>query len=653
MTTYADRINGVETAMAIKAPARFATTGNITLSGLQTIDGSLTAVGDRVFVWQQTDPTYNGLWDASMSAWTRSIDMNGARDVTRGTQVYITDGFQYAGATFTVTTVDPIVGSTAINAAPIFWASRITNPFYLGVGGQSNALGSDFGASTDWMSIPGRVYVWVPSLNGWRDAALRQGLEPFNANGSNNSSVWAALNISYRHGGIVRMIFAVEGSTEIEQWTGGGYRNGSPIATDRSVSATNRVQFKKWVDALAAAGVAQLDGLIWWQGEADLDTPEATYLSELGFLYSDLKARGVSPDPIRKFPMVVHGLYTGPKSGQQANRSRSLEKFARENQQFCGFAVSSDLAGRDDTPADPNSIINHFTSASYVTAGNRAGIAMCGMWVGNSVISDERLNDVTIPASGLIGAQIGNRTYEKDAVSSGTLSLVISNGQMRGETYPLSGTVTVNMDPNANSGLNQGGVRFQFYTLSNSDTITFKSDNGAGTTRQIQMMGEAAAANGDVGIAITGAAGRGTITYTGSRYEIEFWPRTAHSTAVIQAGTNTSRRMFNPAELRVAADAGITARMGVQIHSTDANISLNARGGTYIRQTATLTGNRILSLTSTGAIGGDRVVISREGAGAFNYTVRDATVTANAKILTAAGQKAEFIWNGTQWDLLY
>jgi hypothetical protein len=42
--------------LAIKAPARVATTGsNITLSGLQTIDGIALAAGDRVLVKDQTD----------------------------------------------------------------------------------------------------------------------------------------------------------------------------------------------------------------------------------------------------------------------------------------------------------------------------------------------------------------------------------------------------------------------------------------------------------------------------------------------------------------------------------------------------------------------------------------------------------------------
>ena len=56
------------------ASAEVATTTNITLSGLQTIDGYTTLVSDRVLVKNQTDPTTNGVYLAATGAWTRSPD---------------------------------------------------------------------------------------------------------------------------------------------------------------------------------------------------------------------------------------------------------------------------------------------------------------------------------------------------------------------------------------------------------------------------------------------------------------------------------------------------------------------------------------------------------------------------------------------------
>ena len=55
-----------------KAPAITATSGNITLSGLQTINGVTVADGDTVLVKDQTNTAENGIYIASATAWTYS-----------------------------------------------------------------------------------------------------------------------------------------------------------------------------------------------------------------------------------------------------------------------------------------------------------------------------------------------------------------------------------------------------------------------------------------------------------------------------------------------------------------------------------------------------------------------------------------------------
>ena len=61
---------------AIKAECQVTTTVNITLSGLQTIDGYTTLAGDRVLVKNQTNQTQNGIYVAATGAWARSTDAN-------------------------------------------------------------------------------------------------------------------------------------------------------------------------------------------------------------------------------------------------------------------------------------------------------------------------------------------------------------------------------------------------------------------------------------------------------------------------------------------------------------------------------------------------------------------------------------------------
>ena len=59
-----------------KGAVKCATTANITLSGLQTIDTYSVLAGNRVLVKNQTNSAENGIYVASASAWTRATDMD-------------------------------------------------------------------------------------------------------------------------------------------------------------------------------------------------------------------------------------------------------------------------------------------------------------------------------------------------------------------------------------------------------------------------------------------------------------------------------------------------------------------------------------------------------------------------------------------------
>jgi hypothetical protein len=66
----------LNTLIGAKTSCVMATTANITLSGLQTIDGITTVAGDRVLVKNQTSVPTNGIYIASTGAWTRAPDMD-------------------------------------------------------------------------------------------------------------------------------------------------------------------------------------------------------------------------------------------------------------------------------------------------------------------------------------------------------------------------------------------------------------------------------------------------------------------------------------------------------------------------------------------------------------------------------------------------
>lgn len=108
-----DRIFGANSSLAIKAPVKVATTTDITLSGEQTIDGVSIVSGDRVLVKDQTDGTENGIYYADTSAWDRSPDFDGNRDVAQGCMVFVNQGSTNANGWFILSTSNPIVIGTS------------------------------------------------------------------------------------------------------------------------------------------------------------------------------------------------------------------------------------------------------------------------------------------------------------------------------------------------------------------------------------------------------------------------------------------------------------------------------------------------------------------------------------------------------------
>src|SRR5882672_10333780 len=107
-----DRLQGVNVGAAVKVPSRLATTANITLSGLQTIDGVVTVQDDRVLVKNQTTSSQNGIYLADSGAWERDKDWDGSFDVKKGTVVHVTEGATYTRTWWEVTTSDPITPGT-------------------------------------------------------------------------------------------------------------------------------------------------------------------------------------------------------------------------------------------------------------------------------------------------------------------------------------------------------------------------------------------------------------------------------------------------------------------------------------------------------------------------------------------------------------
>ena len=107
-----------------KQPVAVATLSNITLSGLQTIDGYTTLDGDRVIVKNQTTTANNGIYIASSGAWSRSSDANTWNELVSAI-AFVEYGSQAGSAWFCTVTPGGTLGTT-----PVTWAQFTTSATY-------------------------------------------------------------------------------------------------------------------------------------------------------------------------------------------------------------------------------------------------------------------------------------------------------------------------------------------------------------------------------------------------------------------------------------------------------------------------------------------------------------------------------------------
>jgi len=96
-----------------KEPVRLASTANLSLSGLLTVDGVVTVAGDRVLVKNQTAATANGIYTASVGAWKRAPDAASSRTIRAGMMIYVQEGTQ-AGNVWSIISDQPDIGTDSI-----------------------------------------------------------------------------------------------------------------------------------------------------------------------------------------------------------------------------------------------------------------------------------------------------------------------------------------------------------------------------------------------------------------------------------------------------------------------------------------------------------------------------------------------------------
>jgi phage-related tail fiber protein len=102
-----------------------ATTGNITLSGLQTIDGIALTAGKRALVKDQTDQKTNGVYDVSAGAWTRSADSDTSAELYKGAVLVLAGTANGLTQWTNTNSVAPVVGTDNITYGQLKGAANV------------------------------------------------------------------------------------------------------------------------------------------------------------------------------------------------------------------------------------------------------------------------------------------------------------------------------------------------------------------------------------------------------------------------------------------------------------------------------------------------------------------------------------------------
>lgn len=181
-------VDSVAQGLDVKLSVKCATTANITLSGLQTIDGITVVANDRVLVKNQSTASANGVYLASASAWTRATDMDAWTEVPNAF-TFVEEGTTL-GDTGWVCTANAggTLGSTSIT-----WAQFSGAGTYLAGNGLS-LTGSTFAA----VGTANRIAV---SGSGIDIDAAYVGQSSITTLGTIATGTWSATTIAVNKGG--------------------------------------------------------------------------------------------------------------------------------------------------------------------------------------------------------------------------------------------------------------------------------------------------------------------------------------------------------------------------------------------------------------------------------------------------------------------
>ena len=297
------------------------------------------------------------------------------------------------------TLTTPVITGGSISGATIDGVTLESEPIFLVCSGQSNAV---LFPSYSW-DPPANLLVW----NGSAFAAA-------SATDIGISTAWAAYIARANPTRLVYLVYNGFGGAAISSWMTPGA--GLYDSLETSVVA-----------GLAAAGLSTIDGLLWWQGEADYAS--STYVSDFETVHANWRAETWFP---YNTPIVMMGVTHYLETGDQAALAAfnvNLTKLEQRAPAFRTYVHSSDMptsnwiSGGTDLKA-------HMTGAGYYGAGRMAAQAYEAMIKGKgpqSIYTNPYTGNVTVTDDIYFGNDV-NFSLTKPTSTTAVLSFDFLDG---------------------------------------------------------------------------------------------------------------------------------------------------------------------------------------------------------------------------------
>jgi len=404
--TYVD--NAVQ-GLDVKGSSRVATTGNITLSGTQTIDGVAVVADDRVLVKEQTDASENGIYVVAAGSWSRAGDADNspAGEVTSGMFTFVEEGTSNGNNGYVLVTADPItLGTTDLSFEQFSGAGQVIAGSGITVSGNNISVSS--GTLADISDLT--------ALSGVASNATDLGT--FGTGGytvlADNLDVKDAFQSVEDHIGAVEALSGASGAANLGSFSGSTIANNATIKAALQALETSLELKATEADLTTAEGrltvnegdIDDLESLVGVAGDSDLGSFTGSTISDNATVKEALQA-----------------LETELEATDLENNGARLFFFATIDHNDAGSAttIKADIPANAQILAVKCKVNTAFNGSAAITVGY-AGDA--DALTGNS---DFDLTDATVGGNPQIQEMWYTNASERDFVA--TLSGSPSQGE--------------------------------------------------------------------------------------------------------------------------------------------------------------------------------------------------------------------------------